>query len=86
MGEAERIDLNEIARYLEPAKLVEAADFIEWLQAKQDRELPPVLRDAPVDDEPLTPEEEAAIAEARAEMAAGAMPISWEQIKAEFGL
>lgn len=82
MGNAERIDLNEIARGLETAKLVEAADFIEWLQAKQARELPAMLRDAPLDDEPLTDEEIAAIEAAKAE--SGSIPM--EQIKAELGL
>ncbi|GEM_PF-5379342 len=42
MGEAERMtpeSLAELARGLGPAKLAEAADFIEWLRAKQEREL-----------------------------------------------
>lgn len=39
MGEAERVDLNAIAMDLDPAKLAEAADFIGYLKAKQQREL-----------------------------------------------
>jgi len=42
------------------------------------------LDDAPLDDEPATPEEEAAIAEAEADIAAG-RTVSLEEIKREFG-
>lgn len=38
MGTPE-IDLNALAAGLGPAKLAEAADFIEWLRAKQERDL-----------------------------------------------
>jgi PHD/YefM family antitoxin component YafN of YafNO toxin-antitoxin module len=41
------------------------------------------LDDAPIDDEPTTPAEEAAVAEARADIAAG-HTISLEEIKREF--
>ncbi len=76
------IDLNALAAGLDPAKVTEVADFIEWLRAKQDRDLPAVLRDAPWTDEPLTDEVRAAIAEAEAEPGS----ISLEQVKAELGL
>lgn len=38
MGTPE-IDLNALAAGLDPAKLAEVADFIQWLRAKQEREL-----------------------------------------------
>lgn len=49
------------------------------------REDPMVIafRDAPLDDEPVTPEEEAAMAEARADLAAG-RTVSLEEAMREF--
>ena len=82
MGKVERIDLNEIARGLGASDLAEVSDFIGYLRAKRERELPPVLRNAPFTDEPLTDGEREAIAEAEAEQ--GSIP--WEQVKAEAGL
>lgn len=82
MGEAEQLDLNALAAGLPRAKVEEVVDFIGYLRAKWDRELPPMLRDAPLDDEPLTPEEVAALDAAKAE----AGTISLGQIKAELGL
>lgn len=43
------------------------------------------LAAAPEDDEPWTRSDEAAIAEVEADRAAGASPISHEEIKREFG-
>lgn len=82
MGEAERIDLNALAAGLPPYRLAEAADFIEWLKAKEDRELPPILRDAPIDDEPITPEVLAAIDAAKAET----VTYSAEEMRQRYGL
>lgn len=52
------------------------------------RQLDPVvaLRDVSLEDEELSPEEEAAVQEARDELAAGVSTISHEEIKREFGL
>lgn len=41
MGEADRIDLNEMARGLDLSKLAEVADFIGYLKVKQEREVGP---------------------------------------------
>lgn len=82
LPEDQKLDLNQVARGLGPSDLAEVADFIGYLRAKRERELPAVLAEAPWTDEPLTPVEEAAIAEAEAEP--GSIP--WEQIKAEAGL
>jgi hypothetical protein len=44
------------------------------------------FRDAPVDDEPLSAKDEAALAESRAELAAGVPTIPFEEIKRKYGL
>jgi hypothetical protein len=44
------------------------------------------LEEAPLEDEEISPEEEAAVQEAREELAAGAPTVSLEKIKREFGL
>jgi hypothetical protein len=52
-----------------------------------ERELDPVIRrleNAPAEDEEISPEEEAAVQEARDELAAGAPLISHDEIKREF--
>ncbi len=45
-----------------------------------------VLEEAPLEDEEISPEEEAAVQEAYDELAAGAPTVSLEEIKREFGL
>lgn len=83
MGEAERIDLNEVACGLDPAELAEVSDFIGYLRAKRSRKtLPPLLADAPLDDEPTTDENLEAIDEAMADP----HPISAEEMKRPCGL
>jgi predicted transcriptional regulator len=47
--------------------------------------LPPVLANAPLDDEPVTEQDLAAIARGKADMAAGRL-VSHEEVKREFGL
>lgn len=44
------------------------------------------FRDAPEDDEPLTAEDATALAESRAELAAGVPTIPFEEIKRKYGL
>jgi len=63
----------------------EAAETLRLLDARQDS-LNRRLDDAPLEDEEISPEEEAAVQEARDELAAGADLISHEDIKREFGL
>lgn len=82
MGEAER--LMALFESLPEAARGEVLDFAEFLARKAD----PVawaLDNAPLDDEPVTPEDEAAIAEAEADIAAGRLT-SAEEMRAEFGL
>lgn len=42
--------------------------------------------EAPVDDEPITPEEEAALAEVEADRAAGVPTVSFDEVKRKYGL
>jgi hypothetical protein len=63
----------------------EAAETLRLLDARQDP-LNRRLDGAPVEDEQISPEEEAAVQEAREELAAGAKLVSHEEIKREFGI
>jgi hypothetical protein len=60
----------------------EAAETLRLLDGHTDP-LTVLLDNAPLDDEPVTPEEEEAVAEARADIARGEV-ISAEQIRREF--
>lgn len=57
------------------AAAVDAAEFAVWLASRP-----------PLDDEPWTDADEAAIAEVHADRAAGAPTFSHEEIKREFGI
>ena len=63
----------------------EAAETLRVLDARRDP-LNRRLDDAPLEDEEISPEEEAAVQEARDELAAGAELVSHEEIKREFGI
>jgi hypothetical protein len=63
----------------------EAAETLRLLDARRDP-LSRLLDDAPLEDEEISPEEEAAVQEARDELAAGAELISNEEIKRESGI
>lgn len=65
----------------------QVVDFIEFLADKQRREsaLPRILAEAPHDDEPTTPEEDAEVEAARDE-AKRLGTMSLEQMKRELGL
>jgi hypothetical protein len=60
----------------------EAAETLRLLDRHADP-LVVAFRDAPIDDEPVTPEEEAAMAEANADLAAG-RTVSLEEAMREF--
>lgn len=73
--------LHELVVSLPDREVVVAERFLEFSSAANRQD--PVLRaflDAPYDDEPRTPEEEAAVDEARAEVARGEM-YSWESVE-----
>ena len=63
----------------------EAAETLRLLDARQDP-LNRRLDDAPLEDEDISPEEEASVQEARDELAAGAESISHEEIRRELGI
>jgi len=87
VGSRTKADLHALVDALPESEHQAAGHFLEYLR---DRAIPdddPVLRafeDAPEDDEPLTPEDEAAIEEGRAEFAAG-LGIPLEEVRREFG-
>ncbi len=61
----------------------EAASALDYIASRQRGELSVLLESAPLDDEPSTPEEEAAVALAREELARGET-VSLDEIRAEF--
>jgi len=67
-----RKQLHRLVDDLPTRELWAATRFLEFLRADQHRhDLPPELANAPLDDEPETPEEAAAVAEAWEDVAAG---------------
>jgi hypothetical protein len=64
----------------------DVAPALVLLESRVHDPLVRLLADAPVDDEPWTVEDEAALAEVRADRAAGLAPVSAEQARRELGL
>lgn len=62
----------------------EAAEALRVLDRRARGPLAELLDNAPLDDEPTTPEEEKGVAEAREQIARGEL-ISHEEIRREFG-
>ena len=74
---------------LPEAEIEPVAEFIASRRANGSERGDPMIaafRDAPEDDEPWTEEDEAAMAEVRADEAAGVPTIPLEDIKAKYGL
>jgi len=63
----------------------EADETLRVLAAREDRVVR-LLDDAPLEDEEISSEEEAAVQEARDELAAGAPTIPLDEIKHKYGL
>jgi hypothetical protein len=63
----------------------EADETLRLLDAREDPAAR-LLDDAPLEDEQISPEEEAAVQEAREELAAGTPTISHEEIKRRHGI
>lgn len=74
-----KADLHRLVDAL-PTKSVDAVG--RWLERVAEDPMIAVLDAAPWDDEPSTPDEETAVAEARAAIARGE-GIGWDQVKAE---
>lgn len=64
-------DIYRLIDELSDEELPEARRYLASLAAKERPSLLEVLRDAPFDDEPTTPEEDEGAAEARRELARG---------------
>jgi hypothetical protein len=71
-------DLHQLVDQLDEDAAREALAYLQTLN------LPAFLRDAPLDDEPQTETERAAVAEADTDLAAGRV-VSHEEIRREFG-
>jgi hypothetical protein len=64
----------------------EAADALRVLDQRPGDSLTRLLDNAPEDDEPVTPEEEALVQEARDEIARGEKMVSLDELRAELEL
>ena len=80
-----RDELHRLIDVLPECDLDMAAKLIEWRHRLHDEPILPTLATAPLDDEPETEEEAAAVAEARADFAAG-RSYTLDQVKRELGL
>ncbi|HEX3734374.1 MAG TPA: hypothetical protein VHU86_04395 [Solirubrobacterales bacterium] len=63
----------------------EAEETLRLLEAQEDPMIR-MLEDAPLEDEEISVEEEAAVQEARDELAAGAPTIPFDEVKRKYGL
>ncbi len=80
-----RDKLNQIFEKLSEVELAEIIDFAEFINNKRQRELEESLKNAPIDDEPLTEEEIQAIKEGEEDLKAGRMS-SAEEVWKELDL
>lgn len=78
-----RADPHQLVDALPDASIEGTARLLRLLHADGDR-LPPFLRDASVDDDPLSEDERVALAEGLADIAAGATT-SQERLERELG-
>lgn len=80
----ERARIRRLVNALPDQELSAAGRYLEYLRDMGDPLLR-ALRNAPFDDEPTTPEEEEAVAEARAQYGGGeGRP--WEEVREELGV
>ena len=77
-------DLHRLVDELPQDELLTAKRYLEYLRNMSDPLLK-TLMEAPMDDEPETAEEKAAVAEAYEDLAAGRV-VTFEDIKREFGV
>lgn len=75
--------LHELIEELPDSEIEEAARYLRRLRELADDPVYQAFMNAPYDDEPLTPEDEAAIAQGHAELMRGET-ISWEEVQREF--
>lgn len=77
-------DLHHMVDDLPQSVVEVAARFLDQLRRDEEAGLPPVLRDAPWDNEPVDPDEEEGTREALADMKAGRV-ISNDELRRELG-
>lgn len=77
--------LHHLIEQLSEPELTSVVDFVEYLNTRAQRRLPPLLANAPLDDEPLTIEDRLAWQEAEADASAGRV-VSLESLEEELGL
>jgi len=75
----ERERLVELVGLLPDRAVLVVERFVRWLIAEEADPMARLLAEAPVDDEPLMPEEEAALEEARASVARGEV-VPYEEV------
>ena len=80
-----RESLHQLIDELPECDLHMAELLIQWRHQLRDDPLLVTLATAPLEDEEITPEEEAAVAEAREEAARGEV-YSFDEVKRELGL
>lgn len=80
MAVEERERLRELVGLLPDQAVPVVECFLRWLIAEGADPMARLLAEAPLDDEPLTPEEEAALEEARASVARGEV-VPYEEVR-----
>ena len=81
----QREELHELVNALPESELKTAVRYLRYLRAIGTDPVLRALLEAPIDDEPETPEEATAVAEAREAIARGDL-LSDEQLRRELGL
>jgi len=79
----QREKLRELVGLLPDQAVPVVERFVRWLIAEGADPMARLLAGAPLDDEPLTPEEEAALEEARASVERGEV-VPYEQLRRRF--
>jgi len=79
----ERERLCELVGLLPDRAVLVVERFVRWLIAEEADPMARLLAEAPVDDEPFTPEEAVALEEARASVARGEVA-AYEEVRRRF--
>lgn len=83
---ATREELHHLVDQLNPRDIAAAARYLEYLRSSAHQpELPSLLANAPVEDEPITADEQAAVAKAWNDVAIGATH-SHDEVQRHFNL
>jgi hypothetical protein len=77
---------EQLHRLVDELSEAEAERALVLIRDEHEDPVIAAFHDAPADDEPLSAKDEAALAESRAELAAGVPTIPFEEIKRKYGL